>query len=63
MNNAFCTFMARVPVPLHWHSRSMSLASPGAVPEPEDGGLLILDRGDVEVYGPNSKKGVLHQEI
>ena len=27
------------------------------------GVLLILDRGDVEVYGPNSKKGVLHRNF
>ena len=25
------------------------------------GGLLILDKGDVEVYGPNSEKRVLHR--
>ena len=27
------------------------------------GGLLIVDGGDVEVYGPNSKKGVLRRKI
>ena len=33
----------------------------GTDPEQRVGvGLLILNRGDFELYGPNSKKGVFH---
>ena len=39
--------------------------SPGAGPEPGVGGrgLLILNRADVEVYGPKSKKRVLYRHF
>ena len=36
----------------------------GADPETEvggGGGILIFDRGYIELCGPNSKKGVLHK--
>ena len=45
-----CVYSLRV----HVHHVCVCVADPG----PGVGGLLILDRGYVEVYGPNRKKGI-----